>query len=82
MIIRTDQLLHITEATCSKVHQRGSEAETDGRVKKLVQLLKQNHTQFYCFYEKALTRAIIGLHGLHSNDAFQCSNVAASMGLK
>ena len=44
MTVRTDQLLHIMEATGSKVHQWESEAETNGRVKKRVQLLKQYHT--------------------------------------
>ena len=60
----------------------GPEAETDGRAKKLVQSLKQYHAQFYYFYEKGSTRAMIGLQGLHSNDMFWCSTVAASMGLK
>ena len=41
MIVRTDQLFHIMEATGSKVYQWKSEAETDVRAKKLVQLLKQ-----------------------------------------
>ena len=50
MMVRTDQLLHIMEATGSKVHQWGSESETDGRLKKLVQSLKQYQIQFYCFY--------------------------------
>ena len=48
----------------------------------MVQLLKQYHARFYHFYEKGLIRAMIGLHGLHSSDTFQCSNIAASMGLK
>ena len=33
IMVRTDQLLHIVEATDSKVHQRGSEGKTDGRAK-------------------------------------------------
>ena len=33
MMVRTDQLLHIAEATGSNVHQQWSEAETDGRKK-------------------------------------------------
>ena len=70
MMVRTDQLLQMMEATGSKVHQQGSKAETDGRAKKFVQSLKQHHAQFYCFYEKGSTRAMIGLQGLHSNDVF------------
>ena len=82
MMVRTDQLLCITEAPGSKFHWQGSAAETDSRAKKLVQLLKQYHAQFYHFYEKGSTRAMIGLQGLHSNDTFQGSNVAVRMGLK
>ena len=82
MTVRTDQLLHTVEATGSKVHQWEVEAGTDGRTKKLVQLLKQCHTQVYHFYKKGSTRPMIGLHGLHSNNAFQHSNMAASIGLK
>ena len=33
MAVRTDQLLHIMEATGSKVHQQESEAKTGGRIK-------------------------------------------------
>ena len=82
VVVRTDQLLHIAEATGSKFHQQDSEAKTDGRVKKLVQLLKQYHAWFYHFYEKASTRAMIGLHRLHSNDLFQHMNVAGDVALK
>ena len=46
------------------------------------QLLKQYHARFYCFYKKGSTRDMIGLHGLHSNVRFWCSNMAASIGLK
>ena len=82
MMVRTDQLLCIMDATSSKIHQWGSEAETDGRVKKLIQSLKQYHSRFNCFYEKGSKRAMIGLQGLYSNDTFWCLNIAASMGLK
>ena len=82
MTVRTDQLLHITETVDSQVHHWGSEAETDGMVKKLRQSLKQYHTRFHYFYEKGSNRAIIGLHRLHPNDVFWCLNVPASVGVK
>ena len=52
MMVRTDQLPHITKATCSKIYTRDSEAETHGRAKTLVLLLKQYHAHYYQFYEK------------------------------
>ena len=52
MMIMTDQLLHIAEATSSKIHTRESEAETHGRVKTLLLSLKQYHTHYYHCYEK------------------------------
>ena len=52
MMIRTDQLLHIVEATGSKIHTRVSEAETHGRAKTLVLLLKQYSAHYYWFYKK------------------------------
>ena len=41
MMARTDQLLCIAEATGSKIYTREVEAETHGRAKTLVLLLKQ-----------------------------------------
>ena len=81
MMVRTDQLLCIAKATGSKIYTRESEAETHGRVKNLVLSLKQYHAHYYQFYEKATTRATVGLQGLHTSDAFWCSNVSASVGL-
>ena len=82
MMVRTNQLLHIMEATGSKSTSGGQKLRQTAEQKKVVQLLKQYHAWSYHFYEKVLTRAMIGLHGLHSNDVFWCFNVAASMGLK
>ena len=82
VMIRTDQMLCITEATGSKIHTRESEAETHGRVKTLVLLLKQYHAHYYQFYEKGTPGAIVGLQGLHMGNVFQCSNMSVSIGLK
>ena len=82
MMIRTDQLLYITEATGSKIYATELEAKTNGKAKTLVLLLKQYHTYHYWFYEKGTMRAMVGLPGLHTSDAFQCCNVSASVGLK
>ena len=56
--------------------------ETHGWARTLVLLLKQNHDHFYHFYEKGMTRAMVGLQGLHLSDAFRHSNVSSSVGLK
>ena len=82
MMVRTDQLLLITKATGCKIYTRELEAETHGRAKTLVLLLKQYHAHYYKFYEKGTTRAMVGLQELHTSDTFQCSNVSASVGLK
>ena len=57
MAIRTDQLIQIMEATDYKLLQWEPEAETDGRAKKLVRLLRQYHAWFYHF-SKGSTRAL------------------------
>ena len=61
MLVRTDQLLCIAEATGSNIYTRESETKTHGRVKTLVLSLKQYHTCYYQFYEKGTTRAMVGL---------------------
>ena len=81
-IARTSQPLCIVEATGSKIYTRESEAKTHGRAKTLVLLLKQYHAHYYWFYEKGTTRAMVGLQGLHTSNAFQCSNMSASVGRK
>ena len=82
MTIRPDQLLPIAEATGSKIHTRESEAETHSRAKNLVFSLKQYHAHYYWFYEKGTTKAMVCLQGLHTSDAFWCSNKSASVGLR
>ena len=83
MVITTDQLLSIAKATGSKIHTRESEAESDSRVGTLVlSLKKQYNAQYYRFYEKGTTRAMVGLQGLHNSDAFRHSNVSSSIRLK
>ena len=82
MTIRTDQLFYIGEATGSKIHTRELEVETDGRMRTLVLSLKQYHVQFYQFYEKGTMRAMVGLQGLHTINAFWCSNVSSRVELK
>ena len=82
MMFRTDQLLCINEATGFKFNTRDSEAKTHGRTRTLVLALKQYHAHYYQFNEKGMTRAMVGLQGLHVSDAFECSNVYASVGLK
>ena len=82
MATRTNQLLHIAEATGSKIYNRESEAETQGLTKALVLSLKQFHAHYYRLYQKGTTRAMEGLQGLHSSDTFQHLNVLVSVGLK
>ena len=82
MMVRTDQLLWIAEATDSKSSTRHSETDAHGRAKILVLLLKQYHAHHYQFYERGMTRAMVGLQGLHLSNAFQHSNLSASGGLK
>ena len=82
MMVRTDQLLHITEATGSKLYTTELEDETHGRARNLVLSLKQCHAHYYWFYEKRKTRARLDLQGLHTSNAFWCCNVSASVGLK
>ena len=81
MTARTDQLLCIAKATGSKIYTRESEVGTHGQAKALVLSLKQFHAHFYRLYEKRTTRAMVGLQGLHSSDAFWHPNVLASMNL-
>ena len=73
MTVRTDQLLHIAVATGSQIYTRDLEAKAHGQARTLVLSLKQYHTNY--FYEKRMTRVMVGLQGLHSRDAFRCSNI-------
>ena len=79
---RTDQLLCIAKARGSKISTRESEAGTHGPANPLVLSLKQFHVHFYRLCEKGTTKAMMGLQGLYSSDAFQHPNVSASMGIK
>ena len=69
MVVRTDQLFHIAMATNYQIYTRYSEAEVHGWVKTLLLLLKQYHAHYYHFYEKGMTRAMVGHQGLHLSDA-------------
>ena len=82
MTTRTDQLLHTAEATGSKIYTRESEAGTHDPAKALVLSLKEFHAHFYRLNKKGTNRAMVGLQGLHSSDAFQHPNISASVGLK
>ena len=82
MMVRTDQLLCIAEATGSKIYTRESEPKPHGRAKTLVLSPKQYHPHYYWFYEKGTTRAMVGLQGLHMGNTFWCSNVSVSVTLK
>ena len=82
MVVRTDQLLCIAAATDSQIYTWDLGGQTHGQVKTLVLLLKQYHTHYYCFYEKGMTRPMVGLKGLHTSSAFRHSNVSSSVGLK
>ena len=82
MTTRTDQLLNIAEATCSKIYTRESVAVAWGPAKALVLSLKQFHTHYYRLYKKVTTRTMVGLQGLHLSDAFWHPNLSASMDLK
>ena len=82
MATRTSQLIHIAKATGSRIYTRESKVRAQGLVKSLVLSLKQFHAHYYRLYEKGTTRAMVGLQGLPSSDAFQHLNVSASVGLK
>ena len=82
MTVMTVHLLHIAKATGSKIYTRDSESKVHGWAKTLVLSLKQYHAHYNCFYKKEMTRAMVGLQGLHSSDAFRCSNMSSSVGLK
>ena len=69
-------------ATDSQIYTRDSEAKAHCWAKTLVLLLKQCHACYYCFYEKGMTRAMVGLQGLHLSDAFRCYSMSSSVGLK
>ena len=58
-----DQLLHIAEASNSKIYTQESEAETHGQAKTLELSLKQYHAHYYLLYEKGMTRAIVAFKG-------------------
>ena len=51
-------------------------------MKAVILSLKQYHTYHYELYKKGMTRAMVGLQGLHLGDAFRCSNIYSSVGLK
>ena len=82
MSIRTNQLLCIAKAMGSEIYTRESEAEARGLAKALVLSLKQFHADYYRLYEKGTTRAMVSLQGLHLSNAFQYSNMSASVGQK
>ena len=82
MTVRTDQLLYIAEATDTKVYTCELEAEACGQMKALALSLKQYHAHYYQLYKERTTRAMVGLQGLHSGDAFRHSNVSSSVELK
>ena len=81
MIVRTDQLLQINEATHVWILPHEPEAEVHRRKKTLVQSLKQFHAHFYQLYEKGMTHTMVSLQGLHSGNAFRCPNVSTDVGL-
>ena len=82
MTTMTDQLIHIAKATGSKIYTRESEVRAQGLVRALVLSLKQFHAQYYRFYKKGPTKAMVGLQGLHSSATFWHLNMSTSVGLK
>ena len=82
MAIRTDQLFCIAKATGFKIHTRESEAETDGRTRALALSLKQYHIHYYRLYKKGTVKAMVGLQGMYTSNAFWCFSVSSSIGLK
>ena len=82
MMVRIDQMLCIAVANDSQIYTRDSEAKAHGLSKTVVLLLKQYHAPYYGFYEMGMTRAMVGLQGLHLSDAFRHSNIFSSVGLK
>ena len=82
MMVRTDQLFCIAEVNGCKIYTRESEAKTNDRVNTLVLLLKQYNAHYYQFYETGTTRAMVGLQGMHMNNACGCCNMSTSVGLE
>ena len=82
MTVRSDQLVCIAEATSSKMYTLELEAKAHDWMKALVLSLKRYNTHCYWLYENNMTRAMVGLHGLHLGNPFRCSNVSSSVGLK
>ena len=82
MMVRTDQLLHIAEATNAKIYTWELENEAHGWTKTLVLSLKQYHAYYYQISEEGMTKSVIGLQGLHLGDTFRHSNMVSSVGLK
>ena len=84
MATRTNQLIHIAEATGSKFYPRDSEAGSSGFGGGLGPVLETVPCSvLQVLHEKGPTKAMVGLQGLHSSDAFWWSeHVSASVGLK
>ena len=82
MATRTDQLVHIAKLLAPKFTPRESEVGAQDLVKAFILSLKQFHAHYYRLYEKGTTRAMMGLQGLHSSDAFWCLNMSARVCLK
>ena len=53
-----------------------------GHMKALILSLKQYHAHYYWLYQKGMTRAMVGLQGLHLGNTFRFSNVSSSVGRK
>ena len=82
MMTRVDQMLCIAKATGTQIHTRESEVEAHGQAKYLVLSLKQYHANFYRFYEKGTSKAMVDLQRLHKSNAFWCSNVSVGVALR
>ena len=82
MMFRSEQLLHIKEATNLKDYTWESEAKAHGQMRTLVLSLEQYHAHYYQIYEKGMTKAMVGLQGLHCDDAFRHPNISSNMKLK
>ena len=77
-----NQLLQIKEvANAKNIYPQEHNVKVHDK-KTLVQSMKQFHACCYWLYEKSMACAMVGLQGLHSDEAFRHPNISGSVGLK
>ena len=83
MMVPIDELIWIKAATSARnIYPLEYKTNVNGRMKALVQSLKQFHTCYYQLYEKGLTHAMVGMQGLNLCNAPKCPSISVGVGLK